>query len=77
MPGKVGDHSQRVERERRAFYTAVTRATQRLYLYSVADTGRGAAVRSTRFLDPITHLLDRRRVGMGEAPQDGDGTDNQ
>ena len=77
MPGKVGDYSQRVEREQRIFYTAVTRATRRLYLYCVADTGRGAAVRPTRFLDPIVHLVERRRVGMGEAPQAGEGTENQ
>ena len=75
MPGKVGDYSQRVERERRIFYTGVTRATRRLYLYCVADTGRGAPVRPTRFLDPIMHLVERRRVGMGEAPQAGEGTE--
>ena len=75
MPGAVGDYSQRVERERRVFYTAVTRATRRLFLYCAADTGRGAPVRPTRFLDPIVHLVERRRVGMGEARPAGEGTE--
>ena len=75
MPGRVGDYSQRVERERRAFYTSVTRATRCLFLYCVADTGRGAAVRPTRFLDPVMHLVERRRVGFSEARPAGEETE--
>ena len=74
MPGQVGDYSDRLEREQRAFYTAVTRATQSLYLYCPADTGRGAPVRPTRFLDPIIHLVDRRRVGIREVRAGTSGT---
>ena len=66
IPGKVGDYSDRLEQELRTFYTAVTRASQSLYLYCLADTGRGADVKPTRFLDPIIDLIERRRVGIRE-----------
>ncbi len=67
MPGKnVTDYSDRLHRERRIFYTAVTRATRLLYLYCLADTGMGADVTPTRFLDPIIHLMERRSVGIRE-----------
>ena len=66
IPGKVRNYSERVQRELRLFYTAVTRATRSLYLYCLADTGRGAEVRPTRFLEPIMHLMERRRVGIRE-----------
>ena len=67
MPGKkVGASSDRLHRERRIFYTAVTRSTRFLYLYCLADTGRGATVTPTRFLDPIIHLMKRRSVGIRE-----------
>ena len=63
MPGKkVGDYSDQLHWERRVFYTAVTRATRCLYLYCLSDTGMGATVTPTRFLDPIIHLLERRYV---------------
>ena len=60
------DVSDRVHRELRLFYTGVTRATRSLHLYCPADTGRGAEVGPTRFLDPIMHLVERRRVGIHE-----------
>ena len=73
IPGKLGDHSDRLGRELRVFYTAVTRSSRSLYLYCPADTGRGAAVRPSRFLGPVMHLMERRHVGIREvwAGEDG------
>ena len=56
-PGRVGRYSDTRE-EQRLFYAAVTRATQELYLYTLADSGRGNKVSRSRFLEPIIHLLD-------------------
>ena len=66
MPGKMGEYSDHLGRELRLFYTAVTRASRSLYSYCPADTGRGAAVRPSRFLDPVVHLMERRHVGIRE-----------
>lgn len=64
LPGKArGD---RLRRERRMFYTAITRATDCLYLYCQADTGLGNAPRPTRFLEPVGHLMDHDRVDASE-----------
>ena len=62
IPGPMGPYSGRLERERRRFYTAVTRATERLYLCCLVDTGRGNNGTLTRFLAPIRHLLEEVRV---------------
>ena len=64
LPGKA--RGERLRRERRMFYTAITRATDCLYLYCQADTGQGNAPRPTRFLDPVGHLMDHDRVDAGE-----------
>ena len=63
MPGRVGPHSSRLPWEHRLFYTAVTRATEALYLYYLADTGRGSRITPSRFLEPVSHLLAPENVG--------------
>ena len=63
MPGRVGPYSSRIERENRTFYTGVTRATEALYLYHLADTGRGNRTTPSRFLGPVLHLLERETAG--------------
>ena len=45
IPGPAGPYSD-TRQAQRVFYIGVTRATDRLYLYSPADTGRGAGNRS-------------------------------
>ena len=55
IPGKVG--GDRLKQEQRLLFTAVTRATERLYLYCQVDTGQGNAPVPTWFLDPVKHLL--------------------
>ena len=55
IPGKVG--GDRLKREQRMLFTAITRATERLYLYCQVDTGPGNAFVLTRFLQPLKHLL--------------------
>lgn len=70
MPGGAGPHSSRIEWENRIFYTGVTRATEALYLYCVADTGRGNRSGPSRFLGPVLHLLERETAGR-RAPLTG------
>ena len=77
MPGRIGPHSNRLEWEQRLFYTAVTRATETLYLYVLADTGRGARITPSRFLEPVSHLLERQHVGNRGLLFDADGTEDQ
>lgn len=61
IPGRAGPHSD-TRREQRLFYAAITRATERLYLYSPADTGQDGGDRPSRFLDPVRDQLDHQRI---------------
>ena len=66
-PGRSGPCSD-TRPEQRLFYIGVTRATVRLYLYSLTDTGRGSGSRPSRFLDPVLGQLDH-----GAGPETGGG----
>ena len=61
IPGRAGPYSD-TRQAQRLFYIGVTRATDRLYLYSPADTGRGAGNRPSRFLDPVRDQLDHQWI---------------
>ncbi len=61
IPGRAGPHSD-TRREQRLFYATVTRATERLYLYSPADTGDDSRDRPSRFLDPVRDHLEHQRI---------------
>ena len=73
MPGRVGPYSSRIEWENRIFYTGVTRATAALYLYCLADTGRGNPITLSRFLGPVLHLLERETAGAVDRQRPGGG----
>ena len=61
IPGGVGPYSSRLELEQRLLYIAITRASHRLYLYCLADTGMaGARYIPSRFLDCAGKLLERQ-----------------
>ena len=62
IPGKAeGD---RLKREERLLFTAITRATEQLVLYLQADTGQGNAPTLSRFLEPVRHLLTHDPVDV-------------
>ena len=63
MPGNVGPYSDILEDEQRVFYLGVTRATERLYLFSPSDGGRAQESRPSRFLEPVSDLLEYRQLG--------------
>ena len=56
MPGDV--YGNRLEQEQRLFFTAVTRATDQLHMYCLADTGQGNSPIPSRFLEPIANRLE-------------------
>lgn len=62
IPGGVGPHSSRLRAEAMLFHVAITRATERLYLYRLSDTGMSGHSTPSRFLDPIAGLLRQGRV---------------
>ena len=59
--GRAGPHSD-TRQAQRLFYTAITRATEQLYLYSPADIGGGNEGRPSRFLDPVRDQLEHERI---------------
>ena len=59
--GRAGPHSD-TRQSQRLFYTAITRATEQLYLYSPADIGGGNEGRPSRFLDPVRDQLEHERI---------------
>ena len=71
IPGRAGPYSD-TRPEQRLFYIGVTRATVRLYLYSLTDTGRGSGSRPSRFLDPVLGQLDHE-WNHGAGPAAGGG----
>ena len=75
IPGRAGPHSD-TRQSQRLFYTAVTRATEQLYLYSPTSAGRGGEVCPSRFLkpvrDPEPDQLDYERIAA-RGPRQGAG----
>ena len=61
IPGRAGPHSD-TRQAQRLFYTAITRATEQLCLYSPADIGGGDEDQPSRFLDPVRDQLDHQRI---------------
>ena len=61
IPGRAGPHSD-TRQAQRLFYTAITRATEQLCLYSPADIGGGDEDQPSRFLDPVRDQLDHERI---------------
>ena len=64
IPGRAVPHSD-TRQAQRLFYIAVTRATERLFLYSPADTGGDGEDHedgSSRFLKPVRDQLDHERI---------------
>ena len=59
--GRAGPHSD-TRQAQRLFYTAITRATEQLCLYSPADIGGGDEDQPSRFLDPVRDQLDHQRI---------------
>ena len=60
IPGEAG--GERLRREQRLLFSALTRSTQQLHLYVQADTGQGNDPKLCRFLEPVRHLLARETV---------------
>ncbi len=67
IPGDVGPHSSRVMPEAMLFHVAISRATGRLYLYRLSDTGMSGHSTPSRFLEPIAGLLRQSRVPFRQA----------
>ena len=65
--GRAAPHSD-TRQSQRLFYTAVTRATDQLYLYSPADIGGGHEGHPSRFLDPVRDQLEHERIAA-QGPQ--------
>ena len=59
--GRAGPHSD-TRQAQRLFYTAITRATEQLCLYSPADIGGGDEDQPSRFLDPVRDQLGHQRI---------------
>ena len=59
--GRAGPHSD-TRQAQRLFYSAITRATEQLCLYSPADIGGGDEDQPSRFLDPVRDQLDHQRI---------------
>ena len=58
IPGKAPRDTAGWHEQRRLFYTAVTRGTDELHLYTLANSGRGTDWRPTSFLDPVSDLVE-------------------
>ncbi len=69
IPERAGPYSD-TRQAQRLFYIAVTRATERLFLYSPADTGGDGEDRSSRFLKPVRDQLDHKRIAARGARQE-------